>query len=360
MQDISKIDKNFVVPEKIDKDDVSFYNIKENDWCLHGLKYDDTCFFRMDKGIAESVSPGVAGLNHHTSGGRLRFVTDSEYIAISFKGSLEHHMNHMPLSGSSSFDIYVDNVFYGSLITTVDAVGGMDTYREFPDRKPREILIHFPLYNPVDEVYLGLQKDATLLPATPYTYQKPVVFYGSSITQGGCASRPGCQYSAILARQLDFDHINLGFSGNAKAEPAMIDYLANLDMSVLVMDYDHNAPSVEHLQNTHEKLFLAIREKQPDLPVIMISKPDFGIPAHTIETDTKRRDIVFNTYKNAINRNDKNVYYINGETFWANEPDPGDCTVDGCHPTDHGFALMAKGIKPTLEKALKSQRSVKI
>ena len=353
MNPISKIDKNFDVPKTIDKDDVVFYNIKENDWCLHGLKYDSECFYRMDKEIAKEVSTGVEVLNYHTSGGRLRFVTDSEYIAISFKGSLEHHMNHMPLSGSSSFDIYVDNVFYDSLITTVDAVGGMDTYREFPDRKPREILIHFPLYNPVDEVYLGLQKDATFLPAKPYTYQKPVVFYGSSITQGGCASRPGCQYSAILARKLDFDHLNLGFSGNAKGEPAMADYLANLDMSVFVMDYDHNS-SVEGLQERHEQLFKAIRAKQPDLPVIMISKPDFGIPVHTKEKDAKRRDIVFNTYKNAINQNDKNVYFIDGESFWANEPDPGDCTVDGCHPTDHGFALMAKGIKPILEKALKS------
>lgn len=353
MNPISKIDKNFDVSQTIDKDDVVFYNIKENDWCLHGLKYDNKCFYRMDKEIAKEVSTGVEVLNYHTSGGRLRFVTDSEYIAISFKGSLEHHMNHMPLSGSSSFDIYADNIFYRPLITTVDAVGGMDTYREFPDRKPREILIHFPLYNPVDEVYLGLQKDSTFLPAKPYTYQKPVVFYGSSITQGGCASRPGCQYSAILARKLDFDHLNLGFSGNAKGEPAMADYLANLDMSVFVMDYDHNS-SVEGLQERHEQLFKAIREKQPELPVIMISKPDFGIPYNTKEEDIKRRDIIYTTYKNALENGDKNVYFIDGESFWANESDPGDCTVDGVHPTDHGFALMAKGIEPVLKQALES------
>ncbi len=353
MIDITKIDKNFIVPTNIDKQDAVFYNIKENDWCLHGLLYDETNFFRMDKSIAKQVNENVEALNNRTSGGRLRFVTDSSYIAISFKTSFMCHMNHMPLSGSSSFDIYVDNVFYSALITTSEAQDGMDTYKEFPDRRPREILIHFPLYTRVDEVYLGLQKDATFLPAKPYTYQKPVVFYGSSITQGGCASRPGCQYTAILARQLDFDHINLGFSGSAKAEPAMIDYLANLDMSVFVMDYDHNS-TIEELQSRHEKLFKAVRAKQPDLPIIMISKPDFGLPAHTSEADTKRRDIVYTTYKNALERGDKNVYFIDGESFWANEPDPGDCTVDGCHPTDHGFALMAKGIAPVLEQALKS------
>ena len=353
MTDISKIDKNFAIPSTIDKEDIVFYDVKQNDWCLYGVMYDQKEFFRMEKEVADEVSHGVKWLNLNTTGGRLRFVTDSEYIAISCKMDTVHHMNHMPLSGNAGFDIYVDEKFHRPLIPPADMQNGYNSIQSFNDRKLREITICMPLYNPLNELHLGLQKDAVFKPASPYTIQKPVIFYGSSITQGGCAARPGNQYTAILARKLDFDYRNLGFSGNAKAEDLMIDYLSKQEMSVFVMDYDHNAPNADHLRKTHEKLFLAVREKQPDLPIIMITKPNIALSLN-YEDDAERREVIRQTYQNAIARGDKNVYFIDGESFWANEEDKGTCTVDGCHPNDHGFALMAKGIKPILEKALKS------
>jgi len=119
----------------------------------------------------------------------------------------------------------------------------------------RDILINFPLYNPVDEAFTGLDEDAELLPAAEYAHEKPVVFYGSSITQGACASHPGNAYCNILSRRLNTNNINLGFSGGCHGEDAMAEYLAALDMSVLVYDYDHNAESAEELQRTHERAF---------------------------------------------------------------------------------------------------------
>lgn len=350
MNDIAKIDKNFEIPS-FEKEDAIFYDIRQNDWCLHGLMYDDENYFRMEKEVADEVSHGVKWLNLNTTGGRLRFVTDSEYIAISCKMDTVHHMNHMPLSGNAGFDIYVDNIFFRAFIPPANAENGYNSIQCFNDRKLREITICFPLYNPVNEVHLGLQEDAVFKPASPYSVQKPVIFYGSSITQGGCASRPGNQYTAILSRKLDFDYRNLGFSGNAKAEDLMIEYLSNQEMSVLVMDYDHNAPNADHLRNTHEKLFLAVREKQPDLPVIMITKPNIAASLN-YEGESERREVIRKTYENAIARGDKNVYFIDGESFWADLDDPCTCTVDGCHPTDLGFFFMAKGIEPVLKQAL--------
>ena len=139
---------------------------------------------------------------------------------------------------------------------------------------------------------LGLDTGAAIRPAPSYPNKK-VVFYGSSITQGACASRPGNSYEAMVARRFGFDYVNLGFSGNAKGEDTMAAYIAGLDMDVFVYDYDHNAPTLEHLAKTHEPFFNIIREKRPDLPVVMISRPSSGWLS--VETDEMRRDVVLQT-----------------------------------------------------------------
>ena len=100
----------------------------------------------------------------------------------------------------------------------------------FPNKKMRSILIHFPSYNDVSRVTIGLEKDAEVLPAEPYRDLAPIVYYGSSITQGGSASHAGNIYQNIICRDLNVDYVNLGFSGNCKAEPVMAEYLAGLDI----------------------------------------------------------------------------------------------------------------------------------
>ena len=140
------------------------------------------------------------------------------------------------------------------------------------------------------------------------------------------------------------DYINLGFSGNAKAEDEIAAYIKELPMSLFVYDYDHNAPSLEYLQATHEKMFRIIRDRNPNLPIVMMSKPQFYLnPA-----DEKRRQVVERTYQNAIHAGDKNVYFIPGQdlmTYCGN-----DGTVDAVHPTDYGFFSMAKVLGDLIEK----------
>jgi lysophospholipase L1-like esterase len=144
--------------------------------------------------------------------------------------------------------------------------------------------------------------------------------------------------------------VNLGFSGNAKGEPEMAELISQLEMSALVMDYDHNAPDAEHLKKTHENFFKIIRNKQPDLPIIIVTKPDFD---RDIETNKMRREIIYNTYKNAVDNGDQNVHFVDGETLFGNENRDA-CTVDGCHPNDLGFMRMAERIYPVIKKALGS------
>ncbi len=348
---LSDIDKNFKIPGLEENLEADVYNVKENTFCLFGIMADDV-FRRIPQDVADNTNEGVAILNKNTAGGRLRFKTDSEFISLKVKYPSIENMNHMPRTGSGGFDVYADGIFWFMIApVSTDCEESVGGTRHFGSKKMREITINFPLYNCVDEVYLGLEKGSVFEKASDFDTDKPIVFYGSSITQGGCVSRPGNSYPAIVARKVNSDYINLGFSGSGKAEDIMGDYIANLPMSVFVMDYDHNAPNIEYLEKTHEKFFKQIREKNKDLPIVIVSMPDIRFWNQYNDNAKIRRDIIKKTYENAVKAGDKHVYFVDGETlFYDEEWDL--CTVDRCHPNDLGHYCMAQKILPFIKKAL--------
>ena len=338
MKDVSKVDKNFIVKTKIEKDDIKFFNPEEKPFELYGVVREGEKLRRMPEHIAKTVSEGVYALHANTAGGRIRFITNSPYVAIFVKFGDVGKMPHFALTGSIGLDMYADNIHAGTFVPPFDIADSYESVRELGDLREREITINLPLYSEVKELYIGLKNDAIIKSPSPYKNKKPVVFYGSSITQGGCASRPGMTYQAILSRMLNIDYINLGFSGNAKAEDEIIDYIKNLEMSMFVMDYDHNAPTVLHLLNTHEKMFKAVREKNPDLPIILMPRPTYLLN----EMEKERLEIVRTTYNNALASGDKNVYLVSNEELTALCLNDG--KVDNNHPTDLGFLSMAQGV----------------
>ncbi len=338
MSDISKIDKNFAVKTNIDKDGIKFYNADESPFKVYGVFRENGKYRRMPESVAKSVNEGVYGLHTNTAGGRVRFKTDSSYVAIAAQMDGLGKMPHFPFTGSIGFDLYADDEFIKSFAPPVDVKTGYEGEIELGDKRLREITINFPLYSNVQQLYIGIDEGAVIEESAPYKNTKPIVYYGSSITQGGCASRPGMSYQNIIARRFGYDYINLGFSGSARAEDEMAEYIKKLDMSLFVYDYDHNAPTVEHLRNTHEKMFKIVRDENPDIPVIMMSRPKFKLT----DKEAERLDIIKTTYNNAIAAGDKNVYLITGKELTAFCQDEG--TVDNCHPTDFGFASMAKAL----------------
>ncbi len=336
MNVIDQIDRNFEVKTNISKSDIQFYSALAAPFEVYGLFYEDGKFRRLPEKIAQSISDGVYTLHSHTAGGRLRFCTDSPYVAIHAKMSAVGKMPHFALCGSAGFDLYVGNEFYSSFLPPFDLVDGYESVLEFITGEMREITINFPLYSNVDRLYIGLAKDACVQAPRPYKIETPIVYYGSSITQGGCASRPGTAYQSFVSRALDADFINLGFSANARAEDEMAAYISSLSMSAFVYDYDHNAPTLEHLERTHERLFLKVREHHPDLPVIMMSRPKRCLN----EEELARLEIIRKTWQNALERGDRNVYLIDGRDLMRAAGMEG--TVDSCHPTDLGFFSMAQ------------------
>ena len=348
MSNISEIDKNFKIETKINKSDIKFYSVLSEPFKIYGVYYEGGHFRRMPAEVAQNVSEGVYQLHAHTAGGRVRFRTDSPYIAISVKYNSFTKMSHFAFVGSAGFDLYIGKDYKTSIIPPHAGFDeGYEKLVEFGKSEMRELTLNMPLYSDIKELYIGLSDSAALFAPTPYTFEDPIVYYGSSITQGGCASRPGTSYQGFCERALDANYINLGFSGCAKAEDAIAEYIKCLKMSIFVYDYDHNTPHPNHLKATHEKMFLAIREANPTLPIVIMTRPKFALSC----VEKEYLEIIRTTYENALARGDKNVYFIDGKALMSIGGDEG--TVDGCHPTDLGFFSMAQALIPLLKKCLK-------
>lgn len=358
MRKIGDIDKNLQVKTGLKLEDNVFYDCLQEPFEINGLflpKNEEDSFHRIPREVAENVSEGVSILNICTAGGRVRFKTNSEYVALQAILVNACKMPHMTFTGSLGFDLYEwrdgKEFYVKSFIPPVDIIDTYETVIELGEPKERELIINFPLYTGVKKLYIGLSKRAIVKKAHQYTHPIPVVYYGSSITQGGCASRPGNTYQSMITRRFDCDHVNLGFSGNAKGEPHMADYISKLTMSAFVYDYDYNAPDLEHLEKTHKPMFDTIRCAHPNLPIIIVSRPDYlGGPA----TDASF-NVIKKTYESALEAGDRNVYLIDGRTIMAGTArDSG--TVDGCHPNDLGFYAMAEVIGDVLAESLLCER----
>ena len=338
MSSLPEIDNNFIIETNIDKKDIVFYDIENDPFKIYGVFRENGLYRRMPEETALKVSEKVHFLHANTAGGRVRFVTDSQYVAVYVKMGKLKKSSHFALAGSIGMDLYADNYYVKSFIPPFDIDDGFESIIEFSEKTKREITINLSSYSEVKQLFVGIQKDAVLEEAKPYINKKPIVYYGSSITQGACASRPGMSYQSIISRTFDYDYINLGFSGSAKAEDAMIEYIKSLDMSAFVYDYDHNAPTTEHLEYTHEKMFKAIRKTHPHIPIIIMSRPK-----HFLSDDEEiRRNIIETTYLNAKENGDENVYFLDGKALTELCKDSG--TVDNCHPTDFGFASIATAL----------------
>ncbi len=347
--DIAKLDRNFAVQTEIDRTGLHFYDVEEAPFRVYGTKMVDGRYRRLPEAVAAATNNGVREMHTHTAGARVRFVTDSPRIAI--RAVIDDFLLQPRTSvcGSASLDLYLDGEYCNTFIpphNPLDVKNGFESVIETHLTGKAEVVIHFPLFANVTRLFVGLEEGSALEPAAAYTVTKPVVCYGSSITHGACASRPGNCYENILARTLDCDFLNLGFSGSACGEDVIAEHIATLDMSAFVLDYDHNAPTPASLGRHHERVFKIIRAAQPTLPILMLSRPQ---PRPSAE-ERERLAVVRATYENALAAGDKNVYFIPGaELMWEMK---NEGLVDNVHPNDAGFVNMARVIAPVLRKML--------
>ena len=352
------VDANFKVETAISKDGLSFYDVKSAPFEVYGL-YDyknQTPFKRMPDAIAKSVSEGVAALYTNTSGGRVRFSTDSDRIVLKAEVAHVARMPHFSITGVCSFDLYEDfpalqtSRYIGTFIPPYKVTDGFEAKIVLKERKKRYFTVHFPLYSNVASVLIGINEGASLEEGMKYKQLAPVVYYGNSVTQGGCASRAGNSYPNIIGRRLNLDFINLGFSGSGRAEETMTDYLSGLDMSVFVCDYDYNAPDADYLKATHLKLYQKIRASHPDTPFIMMSRCNF---VYSEENSIARRDVIYESFRYARNAGDTNVYFMDGASIYRGDY-ANIAVIDQVHPSDLGFALIADSLEGIIIHSLEN------
>lgn len=354
---IERIDPNFRLATEVPAE-AEFFDPRRAPFSIWGLAENaEGSYCRLPLELLPACSEGVQGLAWHLAGGCVRFSTNAPWLCVAWRLREMGNMAHFAASGQSGLELVEETDgrirAVKTLVPQMNPNGcgcALEQSRrvDLPGEGMRSYALYLPLYNGLTELLIGLPPQAGLQEGRTPAIEKPILFYGSSITQGGCASKVANAYTHVLARRLDAALINLGFSGNGRGEQLMAEYIASLPMSAFVMDYDHNAPSLEHLEQTHEAFFRTVRRAQPDLPILLLSMPDFD---RDPQAAAPRREVIRRTYENARRGGDAHVFFVDGETFFG-DTERFDCTVDGCHPTDLGFRRMADVLEPVLRRAL--------
>lgn len=308
-------------------------------------------YHRMDDAFESEYTLGVNIRSNNTSGVQATVKTNTKTIGVHMVLNKPDFMEHMPDNGVAGVDIFKGNGLQKRFWQIAACYNRESEYtRVFScDGQLEDYTFNLPLYSGVEKMEIGLLPDAVISEPEPYAVQKPVLVHGSSITQGGCASRPGNCYVNMLSRMLNVEIINLGFSSNARGDEIVAKLIAGLDISAFIYDYDHNAADAKYLKKTHKKFFQIIRDAKPDLPIIMMTKPDYD--DNPVEGE-KRKAVIYQTYMSAVKAGDQNVYFIDGSQLFGHDFFRDCCTVDRNHPTDLGFSRMAAGVAPVLKLAL--------
>lgn len=344
MNDVSKYDKNFRV-EKINDDEFEFYPFTE--FKLEGFPWYETDqkLYRLPVSIMPKLRESLVALSKSSAGGCIRFKSNSPKIAVKASYEARRCSPGMPQVSDAGFDLYFkadgkwffEKIFRPeisdeslSMVQDVEASGEITEY-----------MLNFPLYSCPADVQIGVVKGASIsADVSARRIKKPILFYGSSITNGGCVSRPGTAYTAVVARTLDAELINMGYSGNAQGEPELAREIAKLDLGLFISEYDHNA-SVEHLRESHSEFIRIIREAHRDLPILLMTRPYFNFKQQR-ETE-ERSSIIRATYERARSSGDKNIYFLNHMETFSME-NRYDYSIDNVHPTDLGARTMAEAI----------------
>ena len=342
-----------------EKGAILWYDIRPLGVEGQGWKDTKAPFDRLPAKAEGVVRPPVWGLSRNSAGLAVRFRSDSQTIHCRWTltgGNLA--LPHMPATGVSGVDLYVktgDGNWRWLAVgrPTQTPTNEAALVNNLPAGE-RDYCLYLPLYNGVSQVEIGIAKDKSIatLPREE-KHSKPIIYWGTSITQGGCASRPGMVHTAILSRRLNRPAINLGFSGNGKMEPEVAALMAEIDAEVFAIDCLPNMNAAEVAERV-EPLVAIVRKTRPTTPILLVEDRTYT-DAHLLADKRRRNDEsrvqLRKAFDKLIAAGDKNLHYLVGEDLLG---DDDEATVDGSHPTDLGFMRMAdafeKALRPLLAK----------
>ena len=320
-----------------------------------GLKHP---YDRLPAEAEGKVPEKVWTLSRHSAGLSVGFVTDSPTIAVRWSLRLEDlAMNHMAATGVSGVDLYAKQGQTWRWVATGRPEKVKDNEKVLVDGAPagrHEYRLNLPLYNATDSVRIGIQPGSTLMKASVYPRElaRPMLFWGTSILQGGCASRPGMAYPSIIGRRMHRPVINLGFSGAGRMDPEVTALVAPLAVSIFVIDCLPNM-TPDLVKERTEPLVRALRAAQRDTPIVLVESTIYEycwFVAKQAKAIKDKNDALRAAYERLARAGVKNLHYLRADGLLGGDRE---ATVDGGHATDLGFLRMADGIEPVLRKILK-------
>lgn len=337
---------------------IAWHAVSPDDIRGQGWKDVKAPFDRLPARAEKLVRPEVWTLSRDSSGLYADFTTDAKRLTVRWKLNTEQiAFAHMAATGISGVDLYaqVDGRWHFL------GVGRPTVYPDFnsveialPDRaetKVSKYRLYFPLYNGLTDVEIGVPEGASFEFAKNKADEKPIVIYGTSITQGGCAARPGMAYTSILGRRLNREVINLGFSGNGKTEQEMATLIAELDPAAFVIDSLPNL-TTELLAERMPGFIDAIRAKHPETPILLVQNPIYPTTHYVSQFGDKvpaANEILAKIHADRVAAGDDAIMLVEACDLTT---DGGESTVDGVHPTDLGFVMLADKLEPQLRQAI--------
>ena len=313
-------------------------------------------YHRIPARLRKGLSDGVNSLASHTSGGQLRFRTNSPRVLLRATLANAGTMVQRP------FDLYVGAdghyAFYQSAGHGPDQRAFTNELFLYGNGTMQDFIVHFPCYNGVEKVEIGIAAGSRLEAAHPFDDARPIVVYGTSITQGAWASRPGNIYTNILSRRLNREFLNFGFSGSGRGEPEMAELLATIDNPAMyLIDYEANEEG--RMAETLPTFLDILRKHHPETPILVLSRirmPGEATYHHDALADPRdgkagqRMLLQRNEVQRRQAAGDQNIFFFDGGTLLGDGY--ADCFTDWWHPNDLGFRRMADALEPHLRELL--------
>lgn len=360
------LDNNMLGNESEVIENLVWLSVADENLRLSGFAFykEEERFQRIPQRFSEKlqeINPSLVELGVHTAGGQIAFRSNTSRVFIRAKVTESHHMVNMTPVAQCGFDLYIGEnprnlKFFG--ITKFDTTKkeyACEVVSNLDTKTTKEFLLNFPLYAGVHEVEIGIDQGVILESPSPYEKEGKIIFYGTSITQGGCASRPGMAYPSYIARKCNLEHCNFGFSGNGLGEYEVAQMLSEVEQPLLyVLDYEANSGTNGRMVKSLENFIRCLRQKHQEIPILVVSRIPYLLDKME-ETTGKLREELRNFQKTTVEKckaqGDEAIFFCDGYTLWDEEFD--EYTVDFIHPTDLGLYFMGKGLTKVIQSILK-------
>lgn len=364
-QNAESVDRNFAVKAGDDVD-VVWHDPATKPFQLGGFPFfeEDRVFCRLPLKPPVPLPGSVRTLSWCTSGGQVRFRTDSDRILIRVVLIPTAPLRNVGRTAQSSFDLLRGEPyrkrFAGLAVPKYEENEYQRELWRVSDRIMKEYTLNFPLYQGVKKLEIGLCVGAKVEAPSPLRLDGPVVVYGGSTLQGSSASRPGNTWTMMLSQRLNVEFANMGFSGSGRTEASVAHALAGIKRPALYIMCSDTNSTLEQLQERFSIFIGILRKSHPETPILVLPRPRWGGDLRTnedrnnkdLDAERRAKAAFLKSEVERITRDgDKKIFFKDGSDDTAEDFDVE--SVDGSHMNDLGYYRFANKMEPVIRKILR-------